>query len=139
MYDFEPLYKLLSDEYRIVVVEKAGYGYSKVSNSPRDIDTMLEETRQALALAGETGPFVLFPHSMSGLEALYWAQLYPNEVKAIVGLDMATPLYYENVNISKFTHTALSIATWMGIHRLPLVYSIDQVTLDDEEYMQKNF
>ncbi|MEG1755594.1 MAG: hypothetical protein RR297_05595 [Clostridia bacterium] len=28
VYDFKPLYNLLSDEYRIAVVEKGGYGYS---------------------------------------------------------------------------------------------------------------
>jgi len=35
---------------------------------------MLEETRRALELSGEKGPYVLLPHSMSGLEAIYWAQ-----------------------------------------------------------------
>lgn len=44
-----------------------------------------------MKLSGEMGPFVLAPHSMSGLEALYWAQQYPEEVKAIVGLDPVTP------------------------------------------------
>ena len=28
---------------------------------------------------------------MSGLEAIYWAQNYPDEVKAIIGLDPCTP------------------------------------------------
>jgi pimeloyl-ACP methyl ester carboxylesterase len=28
---------------------------------------------------------------MSGLEAIYWAQKYPDEVKAIIGLDPCTP------------------------------------------------
>ncbi len=50
-----------------------------------------QEGREALQLSGEEGPFILFPHSMSGLEALYWVQLYPDEVKAIVGLDTLTP------------------------------------------------
>lgn len=47
--DFKSLYSLLSDEYKIVVVEKAGL----------------------------QAPYILFPHSMSGIEALYWAQQYP--------------------------------------------------------------
>ena len=52
---------------------------------------MLNEVRQGLSLAGESGPYILFPHSMSGLEAVYWAQQYPDEVTAIIGLDMAVP------------------------------------------------
>lgn len=34
------------------------------------------------------------PHSMSGIEALRWAQLYPDNVLAIIGNDMCTPLTY---------------------------------------------
>jgi pimeloyl-ACP methyl ester carboxylesterase len=89
--DFKPLWLRMRDEYRITVVEKTGYGWSEITNRPRDIDTMLEETRKALALSGERGPYVLFPHSRSGLEALYWGQKYPDEVKAIIGLDPLTP------------------------------------------------
>ncbi len=89
--DFKPLWMRMIDKYRIAVVEKSGYGWSETSNSPRDIDTILEETRKALELSGEKGPYVLFPHSMSGLEAIYWAQEYPDEVKAIIGLDPCTP------------------------------------------------
>ena len=32
---------------------------------------------------------------MSGLEAIRWAQKYPEEVEAIIGLDPATPEVYE--------------------------------------------
>ena len=34
------------------------------------------------------------PHSMSGIEALRWKQLYPDDVMAIIGNDMCTPLTY---------------------------------------------
>lgn len=90
--DFKSLYSLLSDTYRIAVVEKAGYGFSEVTeNTSRDIDRVLSETREALRLAGVNGPYTLCPHSMSGIEAIYWAQQYPEEVTAIIGLDMSVP------------------------------------------------
>lgn len=92
--DFKGLYSHLSDEYRIAVVERAGYGWSDDGETSRDIDTVLDETRTALQQAGERPPYILFPHSMSGLEALYWANLYPDEVAAIVGLDPAVPQTY---------------------------------------------
>ena len=94
------MYSLLSNDYKIVVVEKFGYGFSDVVDENRNIDTMLSETRMALDKAGIKGPYVLCPHSMSGLEALYWAQKYPEEVVAIVGLDMAVPDYYDEMNIN---------------------------------------
>ena len=98
--DFKSLYSRLSNDYKIVVVEKFGYGFSDIVDENRDIDTMLSETRMALDNVGIKGPYVLCPHSMSGLEALYWAQKYPEEVEAIVGLDMAVPDYYDEMNIN---------------------------------------
>lgn len=98
--DFKSLYSLLSDEYKIAVVEKFGYGFSDVVDENRDIDTILSETRAALEKAGVEAPYVLCPHSMSGIEALYWAQRYPEEVQAIIGLDMAVPEYYERMKLS---------------------------------------
>lgn len=98
--DFRSLYSKLSDEYRIVVVEKFGYGFSDVISEERSIDTILENTRTALKEAGIEGSYVLCPHSMSGLEALHWAQIYPEEVSAIIGLDMAVPGYYERMKIN---------------------------------------
>jgi pimeloyl-ACP methyl ester carboxylesterase len=93
--DFQGLYRRLSDDHRRVVVERAGYGWSEDGGTSRDLDTVLNETRQALTSAGESAPYVLLPHSMSALEALHWANRYPDEVAAIIGLDPAVPPVYE--------------------------------------------
>ncbi len=42
VYDFKVLYNKLSNDYRIAVVERAGYGWSDISSSSRDIDTVVE-------------------------------------------------------------------------------------------------
>lgn len=112
--DFKPLWMRMTDDYRIAVVEKAGYGWSETSSSSRDIDTMLEETRKALKLSGEDGPYVLVPHSMSGLEAIYWAQNYPDEVKAIIGLDIAIPDIYVNSSFGLPRKSELYITYFMS-------------------------
>lgn len=116
--DFKSLYSLLSDDYKIVVVEKFGYGFSDVVDENRDIDTILSETRMALDKAGIESPYVLCPHSLSGLEALYWAQKYPQEVEAIVGLDMAVPGYYDEMKISIPTVKLGHYGAVLGITRL---------------------
>lgn len=116
--DFKSLYSLMSDDYTIAVVEKFGYGFSDVVDRSRDIDTMLEDTRAALNAAGMSAPYVLCPHSMSGLEALYWAQKYPDEVTAIIGLDMAVPKYYESMKINSFLPGLASRAADFGITRI---------------------
>ena len=135
--DFKSLFSLLTDEYRIVVVERFGYGFSDVVDKPRDIDTVLSETRAALVAADVNGPYVLCPHSMSGLEALYWAQQYPEEVEAIVGLDMAVPEAYDNFKNNAFMNAASQFNAKTGMIRLvPLLNELDCVehgTLTEEE------
>lgn len=135
--DFKSLYSLLSDNYKIVVVEKFGYGFSDVVNEPRDIDTILNQTRFALQSAGHNGPYILCPHSMSGIEALYWAQQYPDEVEAIIGLDMAVPQYYDIMKISVPVMRIGQYAASLGITRLiPSISESDAIkhgTLTDEE------
>lgn len=116
--DFKSLYSLLSNHYKIAVVEKAGYGFSEISDVSRDIDTILEETREGLLMAGLQPPYILFPHSMSGIEALYWAQQYPDEVKGIIGLDMAVPQAYEAYQINHVMLGLASFGSKIGITRL---------------------
>lgn len=136
VYDFRPLYSRLSPYYRCVVVEKAGYGYSEISAKSRRLDVMLEETRRALILAGEKGPYVLLPHSMSGLEAIYWAQKYPQEIKAIIGLDIAFPEAYEKAENAGRGLGLLRLAAMFGLHRLPLFSLAADDGLTEEEYAQ---
>lgn len=112
--DFKPLWMRMTDDYRIAVVEKPGYGWSETSSSSRDIEIILEETRKALNLSGEEGPYVLVPHSMSGLEAIYWAQKYPDEVKAIIGLDPAIPDIYLDSSFELPNKSELYITSFMA-------------------------
>lgn len=117
--DFKGLTSRLADDYRVVVVERAGYGWSEDSGGvSRDIETVLQETRLALNGAGETPPYVLFPHSMSGLEAIHWANRYPDEVTAIVGLDPATPPIYEVMPPPRLTMALVAFIARTGLLRL---------------------
>lgn len=135
--DFKSLYSLLSADYKIVVVEKFGYGFSDVVDKKRSIDSILEDTRTALAKADIEGPYVLCPHSMSGIEALYWAQQYPEEVEAIIGLDMAVPKAYEDYKINMSMLKISQFAARIGITRiLPGISESDAIkygTLTDTE------
>jgi pimeloyl-ACP methyl ester carboxylesterase len=120
VYDYKILYSKLSDEYRVVVVEKAGYGYSEISGGSRNVETMVYETRAALEAAGENGPYVLLPASYSGIEALYWTQTYPNEIAAIIGLDMGVPEAYFAMNLISAVSTCkiLNKLAFIGSFRI---------------------
>ena len=43
--DFKSLYSLLSDEYRIIVVEKFGYGYSDIVDEDRNANSASSDHR----------------------------------------------------------------------------------------------
>lgn len=116
--DFKSLYSNLTDDFKIAVVEKFGYGFSDIADCSRDIDSMLEDTREALSKCGVEGPYILCPHSMSGLEALYWTQKFPEEVKAIIGLDMSFPEYYDQMKISKAKLKLLQKGAELGLTRM---------------------
>lgn len=119
MLDFKPLWSTLSPEYTIAVVEKAGYGWSNTADVSRDIDAMLEESRSALRLTDIQPPYVLAAHSMSGLEAIRWAQKYPEEVAAIIGLDPAVPEVYDVLPIpSSVSMGAAAVFARTGLIRL---------------------
>lgn len=117
MLDFKSLYSLLSDKYKVAVVEKSGYGFSDNSNSSRDIDTILEESRLALKKTELNGPYILLAHSMSGIEALYWASKYPEEVKAIIGLDMVVPETYKDYSVNQLLVNLSAFGARIGITR----------------------
>ncbi|MCM1525310.1 MAG: alpha/beta hydrolase [Ruminococcus sp.] len=135
--DFRSLYSLLSGEYKTAVVEKFGYGFSDITDGDRDIDVMLEQTRAALNECGIAAPYVLCPHSMSGIEALYWAQKYPDEVEAVIGLDMSVPQYYDEMKISVPVLTLGYVGARLGVTRfIPGIWEGDAVkygTLTDSE------
>ena len=135
--DFKEVSESLSKRYKVVVVERAGYGYSDDSNHSRDVMEVLSETRQALSQANITGPFIILSHSMASLESLAWQEKYPDEVKALIGLDWALPSSYEDL---KDNQTLLTVAYWsskIGLLRyFPESFYIKNPTLTESERQQ---
>ena len=135
--DFKEVSESLSKRYKVVIVERAGYGYSDDSNHSRDVMEVLSETRQALSQANVKGPFIILSHSMASLESLAWQEKYPDEVKTLVGLDWALPASYENL---KDNQALLTVAYWsskIGLLRyFPESFYIKNPTLTETERQQ---
>lgn len=135
--DFKNLSDSLSKKYKVVVVERAGYGFSEDSDRSRDVMEVLSETRQALAQAHVSGPYVIISHSMASLESLAWQEKYPNEVRALIGLDWALPASYKDL---KEHPTLMTLAYWtskIGLLRyFPESFYIKNPTLTETERQQ---
>jgi len=85
--DFRPLMDALSEKHTVVCVEYFGYGFSDETDVPRTNENYVEETRQALVVAGFQPPYILMPYSASGIYAQYHAAKYPEEIAALILLD----------------------------------------------------
>ena len=135
--DFKEVSESFSKRYKVVIVERAGYGYSDDSNHSRDVMEVLSETRQALSQANVKGPFIILSHSMASLESLAWQEKYSDEVKTLVGLDWALPASYEDL---KENQSLLTVAYWsskIGLLRyLPESFYIKNQTLTENERKQ---
>ena len=74
---------------------------------------------------------------MSGIEAIYWVQSYPEEVSAIIGLDMALPETYEDFQLNMPMIQLGKLAADLGITRfIPGISNSDAIkygTLTEEE------
>ena len=98
---------------------------------------VLSETRQALSQTNIKGPFIILSHSMASLESLAWQEKYPDEVKALIGLDWALPSSYEDL---KNNQALLTVAYWtskIGLLRyFPESFYIKNPTLTESEREQ---
>lgn len=88
--DYAPLIRQL-DGYRLVVVEGFGYGYSDNTDLPRTVENITAELHTVLAKLDVAEPYVLAGHSIAGLYMLYYANLYGDELAAVVELDASVP------------------------------------------------
>lgn len=125
LYDSKKICDRLAEKYRVVVLEKKGYGYSDFAKGSRKISILLEDSRRALKELRIEPPYILMPHSMAALEAIYWAQVYSSEIKAIVGLDPAVPDSYERIPL-RLSCLKLKISKMIlqtGIGKLCRLYS----------------
>ena len=136
VYDFKVLYEKLLHDFRVIVIEKFGYGYSDIYESSCDIDTLVSIQRQALATLGEAGPYILAPHSMSGLEAIRWKQKYPDDVSAIVGIDMATPLSFSVWTEEDIKKTVRLMQVLRKLKLASILSSVSNLSLTEDEFKQ---
>ena len=84
--DFAPLTREL-DAFNVIVIEGFGYGYSDLDVPNRTIENITAEIHEVLGRLGVHEPVILVGHSIGGIYTRYYANAYPGEVSAIVGID----------------------------------------------------
>ena len=87
--DFAPLIRTL-DNFDVIVIEGFGYGYSDLAVTNRSVEKITGEIHEVLDRLQVNSPVILAGHSVGGLYTHYYANAYPGEVSAIIGIDPMT-------------------------------------------------
>lgn len=114
--DFMPLAERLSTDYKVVILEGFGYGFSDTTKKERSNEIIVNEIRTALKELDVPGPYILMPHSISGVYSMYYAEHFHSEVEAIIGIDVTAPnqtKLEKNANMSP----GLALLNSLGILR----------------------
>jgi pimeloyl-ACP methyl ester carboxylesterase len=74
---------------------RAGYGKSTPTGTPRDGTHIVAELRAALRSEGMAPPYVLVGHSLGGLYMQLFARQHPQEVAALILVDSTHPKQLE--------------------------------------------
>lgn len=89
-YEFDALAKGLSDKYKIVLYEPLGVGLSDQTERERLSENYCKELHELMCHLGYQ-KFTIIGHSISGIYSLKYTQMYPNDVKAFIGIDASVP------------------------------------------------
>lgn len=115
--NFMPLSDELSKNYKVVTIEYFGYGFSDNTYEERTNDNFVEEIRLALKELNIEPPYILMPHSFSGIYSMHYANKYPKEIEAIIGLDDSKPNQMKQ-NSTSIKQKWQFIKNWFGIYRI---------------------
>ena len=114
----------LAPTIRSVAYDRAGLGWSRRSNRPRDAQTIAVELRDALREAGLDPPYVLVGHSFGGLPVRAFADLYPDLTAGLVLVDASHPDQWVRwplahaAKILEISQRAFSWLGWLGLLRV---------------------
>ena len=88
---WSPLLERLRALGRVVTFDRPGLGQSPGADGPRTPTTIARELHQVLSALHVPGPVLLIGHSMGGVHALRYADLFPQHVAGVVLLDTPPP------------------------------------------------
>lgn len=129
--DFGPLMRELSKYHTVVIVEYFGIGFSDLIDTPRTNQNYVYEVRAALDKAGFKPPYVLMPHSASGIYSEYYAAVYPDEVSSIIMLDTTSTALISEDTQPGCIYSLTKLAQAVGNTRLAAVLITDTKLIEN--------
>jgi pimeloyl-ACP methyl ester carboxylesterase len=118
--------RAIAQETEVCLYDRAGLGWSDSPPRRRSAVTMARELHALLHGAGTMPPYVLVGHSMGGLVARVFIQLYPDEVAGLALIDSSHPgqksrtpkVEMRHYRGGKLLESALAWTRPLGLRRL---------------------
>lgn len=89
--------KFLADDNKVIIFDLLGKGFSDDTDKPRTADNVAQEVHEALQKLALDNKYILMAFEYAGNYALRYQELYPEDVEAMIGVDMATPQLYDTM------------------------------------------
>jgi len=93
--EWNPVQNRLLNHTRVCSYDRPGYGWSEISDTPRNARTISGELKALLDNAGEPGPFLLVGHSFGGHIVRLFANEFADSVSGIVLVDASHERLFE--------------------------------------------
>jgi pimeloyl-ACP methyl ester carboxylesterase len=118
--DFYSLQKELSTKGQTITFDHAGSGWSTETESERSIENLTRELSVIVGKVASGKPIVLVCHSLGSLEAIGYAQAYPENVAGIIFLDSGSPECYSNYSelAAEMINRSFAFTRTIGVNRL---------------------
>lgn len=108
-----PMFESLEEKYKICLVDRYGNGMSDDSKEKQTVSKIIDTYRKTLVESNEKSPYILVAHSIAGMYATYWAQQYPEEIKAIIYLDADPAEAYVKEGKADFSEVAFTYVEYI--------------------------
>lgn len=115
--DFAPLMRDLSDTYHVVCIDYLSTGFSDYTALPRISSQYVAEIREALENFGCKPPYILMPHSCSGIYCEYYAAKYPQEIRAMIELDCTSSASDKLLTVPNWFYKLSHFQQTCGVNR----------------------
>jgi len=80
---------LLAQHTKTCSYDRAGLGWSEISQNPSTLENMVNDLQMVIQSVNDSQPMILVGHSYGSLVVRRYAQLYPDNIRALVLVDPA--------------------------------------------------
>ncbi len=148
----KPLADLLAKDYKVIVLDYFGVGFSDDTDKPRIGENYVNEIHEAITHLVNEKSYILVSHESAGIYEQLYVHTYPQEVKAVIGLDSdvgnllfeqikeqnLVPLEYQSLmrKQSLLTYAGQKLLSVTGLARKEWKMFESTYTLNSEEELQ---